>query len=115
MQLTDPSLAEIKWWRDSVHSAYNFVQHSQPEITIFSDASPHGWGAVLGSTTSKGAWNPSEALHHVNYLEMLAVLLALRAFKAHLVGKHVRVMLDNTTAVQHLPIWVQATRHCVVI
>ena len=30
MQLTDPSLADIKWWHDSVHSAYILVQHNQP-------------------------------------------------------------------------------------
>ena len=38
MQLKDPSLADIKWWRDSGHSVYNVVQHNQPEITIFMDA-----------------------------------------------------------------------------
>ena len=102
MQLTDPSLADIKWWRDSVHSAYNVVQHGKPEITLFTDASSSGWGAVMGSTTSRGAWSPSEALHHINNLEMLAVLLALKAFCAHLDGKHVRVMIDNTTAVSTL-------------
>jgi len=102
MQLTDTSLADIKWWRDSVHSAYNVVQHGKPEITLFTDASSYGWGAVLGSTTSRGAWSPSEALHHINYLEMLAVLFALKAFRAHLDGKHVRVMIDNTTAVSTL-------------
>lgn len=66
-------------------------------------------------TSSVYATSPSEALHHVNYLEMLAVLLALRAFKAHLEGKQVGVMIDDTTAVQHLPIWVQATRYCLII
>ena len=53
IQLSDASLADIKWWRDSVHSAYNVVQHGKPEITMFTDASSYGWGPVLGSTTSK--------------------------------------------------------------
>lgn len=30
MQLTDSSLAAIKWWRDAVHSPYNVVRHNQP-------------------------------------------------------------------------------------
>ena len=102
MQLTDASLADIKWWRDSALSAYNVVQHGKPEITIFTDASSCGWGGMLGSTTSRGAWIPSEALHHINYLEMLAVHFALEVFHAHLEGKHVRVMIDNTTAVTTL-------------
>ena len=115
MQLTDPSIADMKWWRDSVHSAYNVVQHNQPEITIFTDASSHRFGAILGRTASKGAWSPSKALHHISYLEMLAVLFALEAFQVHLEGKHVRVIIDNTTACQHLPMWVQVTRYCGII
>lgn len=102
IQLTDASLTDINWWRDLVHSAYNVVQHGQPEITIFTDALSYGWGAVLGSTSSKGAWSPSEALHHINYLEMLAVHFALKAFHTYLEGKHVQVMIDNTTAVTTL-------------
>lgn len=102
MQLTDASLADIKWWRDSVLSAYSVVQHGQPEITIFADASSCGWGGVLGSTTSRGAWSPSEALHHINYLEMVAVHFVLKSFYAHLEGKHVGVVINNTTAVTRL-------------
>lgn len=78
------------------------VQHGKPEITMFTGASSSGRGAVLCGTTSKGAWSPREALHHINYLEMLAVHFALKAFLAHLEGKHVRVMIDNTTAVSTL-------------
>ena len=55
IQLTEATLADIKWWQESVHSAYNVVQHSKPEIAMFTDASSYGWGAVLGSTTSRGA------------------------------------------------------------
>ena len=88
MQLTDLSLADVKLWRDSVHSAYNFVRHGQPEVMIFKDASPHGWGVVLGGTTSKGVWSQSEAPQHINYLKMLAVYFALQAFQNHLEGKN---------------------------
>ena len=70
-----------------MHRAHNVVQHGHPEITIFTDSSSNGWGAVLDSTTSKGAWSLSEALHHINYLEMLPVHFALKAFRAYLEGK----------------------------
>ena len=102
MQLSDASLADIKWWPDSVHNAYNVVQQGKAEITMFTDASSYGLGAVLGSTTSKGSWNPSEAVHHIIYLEMLAVHFAPKAFRAHREGKHVEVMIDNTTTVSTL-------------
>lgn len=44
------------------------------------------------------AWSPNEVFHHINYFEMLAVYFALKAFQAPLEGKHVGVMIDNTTA-----------------
>jgi hypothetical protein len=42
---------------------------------------------------------PSEAESHINYLEMLAVLFALKSFSSQISGKHVKVLIDNTTAV----------------
>ena len=45
-----------------------------------------------------GYWTKEEAQHHINYLELLAVLLALQAFSTSLMGKHVKVMIDNMTA-----------------
>ena len=54
---------------------------------------------MLGSTkvTSTGF-----GAHHINYLEMLAVLFALKAFQVRLECQHVRVMIDNTTVVTTL-------------
>ena len=85
-----------------MHSACNVMQRGQLETTIFTDASSNGWRAVLGSTTSQGAWSPSEAPHHVNFLEILAMHFAFKAFRTYLEGKYVRVMIDNTTAVTTL-------------
>ena len=42
---------------------------------------------------------PEEARFHINYLELKAALFALQSFQNSLGGKHVRIMLDNTTAV----------------
>lgn len=53
---------------------------------------------MLGSTTSRGACRSSDALHHISYLEMLAVHFALKAFRVYYDGKHVRVMIDYLTA-----------------
>lgn len=83
-------------------SAYNVAQHGKPDMTVFTDASSYAWGAMQGSTTSKGAESLSEALHHINYIEMLAVRFALQAFHTHLECTHVRVTMDNTTAVSTL-------------
>ena len=87
------SLAEIKWWR--VHSAYNVVQHGQPKFSLFAYVSSYGWGVLLDSTTSRGAWSSSEALCHINYLEMLAVHFAVKTFRVHLEAKHATVMIEK--------------------
>ena len=40
-----------------------------------------GLGAVLnGQTQTGGQWSPEEATHHINYLELLAAFLAIKAF-----------------------------------
>ena len=39
-----------------------------------------------------------EAEHHINYLELLAIFLALKVFVKKIMGKHVKVLTDNCTA-----------------
>ena len=51
----------------------------------------------------------------VTDLEMLAAHFALKAFRACLGGKHVRVMIATLQLSQHLHTCVQVTRHSVTI
>jgi hypothetical protein len=46
-----------------------------------------------------GQWTPAESLYHINYLEIVAVLMTLKAFHNYVKDKHVRVFIENTTAV----------------
>lgn len=41
------------------------------------DASLTGWGACIDTTTTGGDWTPDD---DINYLEILAVFLALQSF-----------------------------------
>ena len=45
-----------------------------------------------------GLWTDSEAYHHINYLEPLAIFLTLKVFVKKIMGKHVKVLTDNCTA-----------------
>ena len=63
------------------------------------DASLIGWGYCLDTVTTGGNWTPEEAQHDINYLEILAVFFALKSFSNALSGKHIKRMVDNTTAV----------------
>ncbi|ORC93273.1 uncharacterized protein TM35_000011500 [Trypanosoma theileri] len=67
--------------------------------TLVTDASMHGWGALLFKDTGEvlaagGAWE--RAPHIISQGEARAVHLALRAFEAHLVDP-LHICVDNTT------------------
>ena len=51
-----------------------------PEMTVESDASLLGWGALSGSSATGGLWNPQERQLHINVLEALAGSFAVKTF-----------------------------------
>ena len=71
-------------------------------IQTFTDASKEGWGAHLGDFTASGTWSVPESHLHVNFLELKAVLLALKRFQHLVQGKVVLVATDNTTIVAYI-------------
>ena len=99
MTLSSEAKSDIQWWIDSISVEYNPVNHGDPHIIMTTDASLSGWGACLDGMTTGGRWNPDEATHDINYLEMLAVLFALQSFSDKVLAKHIKLMVDNTIAV----------------
>ena len=71
-------------------------------VQIFTDASKEGWGAHLGDFTARGIWSAPESHLHINFLELKAVLLALKRFQHLVQGKVVLVATDNTTVVAYI-------------
>jgi len=49
-------------------------------LVLESDASNMGWGATNGKDRTGGQWSLEETTHHINYLELLAIFLALKTF-----------------------------------
>ena len=99
MTLSSQAKTELHWWINNVETAYNVMHQTQPDITLTSDASYIGWGCACGQTQSGGQWLPEEKEFHINYLELKAALFALKCFQNLICGRHVRIMIDNTTAV----------------
>lgn len=99
MSLSAESIADLHWWCRSILTAYNPTSHGEPQLTMTTDASLIGWGCSMQEATAGGNWTPVEAKHHINYLEMFAVFLALKCFTEQISGKHIKVLIDNTTAV----------------
>ena len=58
-----------------------------------------GWGCDFQGIPTGGLWSSDEAKHHINYLEMLAIKLGLECFEEKIRQQHVKLMVDNMTAV----------------
>ena len=102
MQLSPESREDLSWWVRTLPQTYKQIDVSNPDIQVTTDASKIAWGTVCLGETTQGLWSASEKLRHINELEILAVHFALRCFKSHIKGKHVRVNSDNSTAVCYL-------------
>ncbi len=58
-------------------------------VTLATDASLTGWGAVMSGHPARGLWRGHHLAWHINRLEMLAVFQALKYFLPDLRGHHV--------------------------
>ena len=102
MQLSQRAKDDLLWWIQNVTDSSKPVSMGNPDFTIESDASTLGWGAALDEDRAGGRWSTEEAAYHINYLELLGAFLALQSFCANMQNKHVRLRIDNVTAVAHI-------------
>ena len=78
MTLSSSALQELEWWEQNISHSNKRICHTQPDITIYTDASMSGWGAfdTYTNTKSGGQWLQSDRENmHINYLELQAVYL----------------------------------------
>ena len=100
--LSQESYTELKWWIDNIMSAFCPIRYKHPDLTLTTDASTRGWGAVTSDNRTGGLWNLQEQQHHINYLELKAVLLGLQSLCSDVLNKHIRILSDNTTTVAYI-------------
>ena len=95
--------ADIHWWMNNMGSANGIpIDEGDPDVTICSDASLSGWGAVCGSQRARGVWSDAQSCLHINELELLAALNALNAFACDKNGVTVHIYVDNVTALSYI-------------
>ena len=102
VQLSKKSLKELQWWIDNIATSHKCITHVKPSVTIQSDASTVGWGAALSGQSTGGRWSTPEQQQHINVLELKAALFGLQAFCSEMTGVHVKLELDNTTAIAYI-------------
>ena len=102
ISLSVNSREELQWWIANLPFSCKAISHGEADIVIQTDASSQGWGGVHGDQRAGGRWTPTEALNHINYLELLAIFLSLKALCGAHKNKHIQVQCDNTTAVYYI-------------
>jgi len=98
MVVTSDLTADLPWWIDNVHALTRRIVPTDPDITIFTDASLAGWGCHIPATkeTTSGRWSILEQTFHINVLELLAMQYSLQSLLHDKLNVHIRVMTDNT-------------------
>ena len=97
------AMGKLQWWISNIHQVNGSLIHPPScEMTILSDASKLGWGAVCDLQTTKGSWSSQERSLHINILELKAAFLAIQSFLKHKTNMSIKLRLDNTTAVSYI-------------
>lgn len=96
-------IKSLKCWRSaSLFSQGTPLGMTAARKVISTDSSLVGWGATYEGRCVSGRWPPHLQDAHINYLELMAVLLALKHFLPLIRGQHVLVRSDNTTTVAYI-------------
>lgn len=94
---------DLQWWtREATCLISSLIVQPPVTVTITTDASNQGWGAVCANKEIGGRWHPQEATMHINWLELKAVHLGLIHFAPEVTGTSIRLEMDNTTAVSYV-------------
>ncbi|XP_071951900.1 uncharacterized protein [Antedon mediterranea] len=97
---------EARWWYMNVGQVVRNIHRQNPGLTLESDASGLGWGGSNGITHIGGRWGPvdidQDSIFNINQLELKAAFLMLQSFCNSKRDIHVRLKLDNTTAIAYI-------------
>ena len=89
--LDSPTKDDLTWWYHALESWNGRPIKTKPvEAQLVTDASQTGWGEVLNGKQAAGYWDKQIARMPSNYRELLAILLAIKAFEHDLKGKTVQ-------------------------
>ena len=106
MNLSREALVELEWWTQNIQTCSKSIVRPKPDIVLQSDASSTGWGAASSNISCGGRWNIEEidsfVKFGINYSEMLAAFYALKSICSSRTGIHIRLQIDNTTAITYI-------------
>ena len=100
----DPLCQEdLLWWSWAIQKRKGVdLSLPVPDLSLYSDASDVGWGAIVGEHQVSGVWTPSQRELSINLREMMAVQKGLLEFSSLLRGKTIALFCDYVTTVAYL-------------
>lgn len=78
------------------------IRQNPIDIWLQTDASLKGWGAECNQISIGCRWTVEESKNYVNYLELLAIFLGLKAFFQREKDKHICIKSANSTTVAYI-------------
>ncbi|XP_028418462.1 uncharacterized protein LOC114543822 [Dendronephthya gigantea] len=90
-------------WFVNKSRLYNGTKLIKPTkvITLTTDASLSGWGAVSDVGVTNGIWSQEEKAQHINWLELTAIWLGVQCFVLTSYC-YIKVFCDNGSAVAYI-------------
>ena len=102
MKISALAKADLDWWVNNIRNTYCPIVESKPDIVVYSDASLKGWGGVRDNCSTGGNWSEIESKIHINVLELMAAHYVLASLCKNESNIHIRMMIDNQTAVAYV-------------
>lgn len=92
---------ELGWWIDELRNWNGRAVLPQvPDMIVETDASRLGWGAACEGVCTGGLWSEEERTQHINCLELMGGVFAVRTFAKGRNNIHIRLRMDNKTAIK---------------
>ena len=103
VNLTPEAREELSWWEEHfTHwNGRSLIQHN-PTMTIETDASTKGWGAVCEGLWTGGPWSREEKQLHINCLELLAAMLAVQCYAKGKSNLTILLKMDSKSALTYI-------------
>ena len=102
VHLSEDARKELQWWLDEGLDSNKPLTRDRPVGIIKSDSTGYAWGAVMKDEVTHGMWSDEEKTEHINVLELKAAMLGVLSLCRDLHDCHIRIELDNTTAVSYI-------------
>ena len=92
--ISDIVREDLFWWIENVQAYPKKVHMTSPSVTLTTDASLEGWGAVRENYKTGGNWTTEEKNSHINVLELKAVLFGLKALCGDVNSTTIKIMMN---------------------